>query len=280
MVQERAAAGLVVERPTQRMLDQARPVLVMRNLPQLLQADAVFLHVGLGVELELFDDQLTERAARPFGQQGIFGAQFQARLVVRLGIAVAVDAEDTGDHAGHRTVGLIEHFGAGHARIDFDAQGFGLLGQPARQVAEAGDIATVIIHIAGFGQGRDVQRALGAEIDELVGRNGGFQRRAQFFPIREQLGQARRIDDRARQDMGADFRALFQHGDADLGPVLRGLLFQADRRRKARRPATDDHDIVVHRVPRHHLGFGHSVFSLGSGKPVLFMAQAPHVPGR
>ncbi len=187
MIEERPAAGLVTERPAQRMLDQARPMLVVGDLPQLLQADAVFLHVGPGVELEFLDDELAQRAARPFGQERVFGAQFQARLIIGLGLAVAVDAEDAGDDAGDRAVGLIEHFGARHAGIDLDAQRLGLFGQPARQVAEAGYITAVIVHIAGLGQGRDVHRTLGAQIDELVLVDRGFQRRAKFFPVGEEF---------------------------------------------------------------------------------------------
>ena len=46
MVEQGAAAGAVVERPAQGVLHEAGPVLVGLDLPQLLDADAVFLRVA------------------------------------------------------------------------------------------------------------------------------------------------------------------------------------------------------------------------------------------
>ena len=43
MIEERSAAGLVVERPAHRVLHEAGPMLVGRHLPQLFQPDAEFL---------------------------------------------------------------------------------------------------------------------------------------------------------------------------------------------------------------------------------------------
>ena len=40
VIQERATAGVGLQRPSEGVLDQARPVLVGRNLPELLQPDA------------------------------------------------------------------------------------------------------------------------------------------------------------------------------------------------------------------------------------------------
>ena len=47
VIQERAAAGAVVERPAQRVLHQTLVVLVRRNLPQFLQPDAEFLRLAV-----------------------------------------------------------------------------------------------------------------------------------------------------------------------------------------------------------------------------------------
>ena len=46
VIEERAAAGAVVERPAERVLDEAAAVFVRRDLPQLLQADAEFLRLA------------------------------------------------------------------------------------------------------------------------------------------------------------------------------------------------------------------------------------------
>ena len=52
VIEERAAAGAVVERPAERVLHQARLVLLRRDLPELLEADAEFLRLAAVVEPE------------------------------------------------------------------------------------------------------------------------------------------------------------------------------------------------------------------------------------
>ena len=46
MIEERAASGLRVERPAERVLDAAGLVLRRIDLPEFLQADAVFLRIA------------------------------------------------------------------------------------------------------------------------------------------------------------------------------------------------------------------------------------------
>ena len=78
VIEERAAAGAVVERPAERVLHQAGRVLVRRDLPQLLQPDAEFLRLAIAGELERCDQRLGEDAARAFGEQRVLGAQLHA----------------------------------------------------------------------------------------------------------------------------------------------------------------------------------------------------------
>jgi outer membrane translocation and assembly module TamA len=59
------------------------------DFPQFLDADAVGLRVGVGAQVELRLDLLAEVAAAAFGEQGVFGQQFHAGLVVGAGLAVA-----------------------------------------------------------------------------------------------------------------------------------------------------------------------------------------------
>src|SRR4029453_16363928 len=78
MVEERAAAGLVVERPAHRVLNEPGLVLRFRHLPQLFQADAEFLRPRLGIEAELPDEHFRQRAARTFGEERVLAAKFDA----------------------------------------------------------------------------------------------------------------------------------------------------------------------------------------------------------
>ena len=52
MIEERAAAGAVIERPAKCVLHQARAMLFRCNLPKLLQANAEFLRLAAFVQAE------------------------------------------------------------------------------------------------------------------------------------------------------------------------------------------------------------------------------------
>ena len=73
-----------------------------------------------------------------------------------------------------------------------------------------------------------------------------IQRRALFRTICNQLNERDRIHHRARQNMGADLRTLFQDADIQV-PILFGAeLFQANRRGQSRRAGANDHNIEFH----------------------------------
>src|SRR5690242_16008430 len=58
VIDERAAASAVIERPAQRVLHQSAAVFVGRNLPELLEADAEFLRLAIGSQPEALDQRL------------------------------------------------------------------------------------------------------------------------------------------------------------------------------------------------------------------------------
>ena len=146
MIEERAAAGAIVERPAERVLHQARPVLVGRDLPQLLEADAVLLRLAALGELELPDELLGQRAARAFGDERVLAAQLHAAHEVVGRLAVAADAHVAGGDADHGAVLVVKHFGCSEAGIDLDAELGGLLAEPVAERAEADDVVAVIVH--------------------------------------------------------------------------------------------------------------------------------------
>src|SRR6478752_1478979 len=78
MVEEGAAARAVVERPAEGMLDAALVEFLRLDLPEFLQADAVFLRLAPLVESELPDGDLGERAACSLAQQRVAAAQLHA----------------------------------------------------------------------------------------------------------------------------------------------------------------------------------------------------------
>src|SRR6476469_22284 len=146
MIEERAAPGLVVERPAHGVLDETGPVLVGRHLPQLLEPDAEFLRRRFCIETELLDQLLAERAARALGDQGVFAAERDARRVAVLVRAVAGDALVAGDYALDRAVRAEDGFRHGDAGIDLDAGLLRLLTEPATEAPKTAYIAAVIAH--------------------------------------------------------------------------------------------------------------------------------------
>ena len=68
--------------------------------------------------------------AHALGEEGVFGVQLHARLVVGLVRAVARDAHVAGRDALHRAVLVEQDLGGGEAGEDLDAQRLGL---PASQ---------------------------------------------------------------------------------------------------------------------------------------------------
>ena len=83
VIQERAAVGLRIERPALAVDDEALVVLVRRDLPQFLDADAVVLRIDAVAQVELLHQLLRERPAAAFGEQRVLRVQLHAGLVAR-----------------------------------------------------------------------------------------------------------------------------------------------------------------------------------------------------
>src|SRR2546430_2734212 len=91
MVEERAAAGRIVERPAERMLDQAFLVFCGIDLPDFLQPDAEFRRLAVGVEREFRDQLLAQAATRAFGGQSASSRQSGINLSRETGSITAPD---------------------------------------------------------------------------------------------------------------------------------------------------------------------------------------------
>src|SRR5690606_4967336 len=139
MIEEGAATGALVERPAERVADQAGTVVLRLHLPELLDADAEFLRLATGVEREALDELLGERTAHALADQRVLAEQRHAGLVVGPGFAVPADAHVTRGDADHGAGLVIEHLGRGKARIDLDPERLGPGGKPAADIAERDD---------------------------------------------------------------------------------------------------------------------------------------------
>ena len=178
--------------------------------------------------------------------------QLHARRVGVLVLAVLADAHVAGGDAAHRAVLVVEHLGAGEARIDLDAQRLGLLAEPAADVAQADDVVAVVVHQPRHQEIGEAERAGLGEEQELVVAHLGLERRALLLPVGNELVQPDRIDHGAGQDMGADLGALLDQADRHFVVALGGELLETDRRRQPGRAATHDHHVIFHRLARHY----------------------------
>src|SRR6185295_18859936 len=109
--EERAAVRRRVERPAAGVDDEAWLRLVGRDLPQLLDADAVALRVAAFVELVARDQLAAEAAARALGEDRVLRVQLHAELEAPGRLAVPADAEVAGRDAAHAAVLAVEHLG-------------------------------------------------------------------------------------------------------------------------------------------------------------------------
>ena len=146
MINEGSPAVPEPERPTHRMCDLAFVVLLRVHFPDFFHADAELGDITVGIQLEPRDHVFGERTAYAFGQEYVFAMQFHPRLVTRPRRAIGFLPELASDHAFQATVVVPYQIGTGHAGKDFDAQFFGLLGQPPADIAHRYDVIAVVVH--------------------------------------------------------------------------------------------------------------------------------------
>ena len=214
VIQERAAAGRAIERPAERMLDQAGTMMVRLDLPQLLQADPVFLRLAVGVQIELLHQRLGQRAARALGEQGVAPFQLHAACEIGGGLLVLADAHIAGRDADHCAGFVVEHLARGEPGIDVDAQRLRARRQKLRDIGQRADEVAVVAHQLRHQHGRQPDRAGLAEIIEAVLAHLRLQRALGVLaPIGQQLVERGRVHHHAGQDVRADFGAFLDHHD-------------------------------------------------------------------
>ena len=87
---------------------------------------------------------------------------------------------------------------------------------------------------------------------KIVRFHGRGGRRALIAPAGQKLIQGPGFQDRAGNDMRADFRALFQQTDAQFAPVFLSKLSEANRSGETAGPRPYDDDVKLHAFARVH----------------------------
>ena len=148
------------------------------------------LGIAVFIELELADKLFAQVTATAFGKQGVFTVQRHARHVAVFLFAVFANAHVAGIHAFYPTVFVVGNFRGSKAGKDFNANGFGLGGQPAAYVAQAHNVVAVVVHGGGNGPAGYFGGALliFKQVQFVFG-NGRGKRCAFFLPVGDQFVQ-------------------------------------------------------------------------------------------
>ena len=225
VIEERAAAGVRLS-SGQPWLCMTSPLLVLlrRDLPQLLDADAVLLRIDAVAQVELAASAPATASRGSLRRTACTSRAAPCRAGSR-GLCVPSRATPMSPVATPRTAPLSSNSTSAAAKpgIDLHAQRFGLLREPAAHVAEAHDVVAVVVHQRRQQPVRACGYALSARQDQEPVL--GHRRRRCGAPRAFQSGMssfsALRIDDRAGQDVRADLRALLEHAHRDFAAAAR-----------------------------------------------------------
>jgi len=246
LVVEEPAAPRVAERPALGVDHSPGLMFLRRNVPQLLDTETENLWPTLVTKLEDLGQPLGQMAPRAFGEQGVFGVQLEARLVVGPMRAVARDPHVAGRHPLHGAVVVEEDLGGGEAGENLDSQLLRLPRQPAAEIAEAQRVRPLVVHERGQEEVRHRELAALAEDPVVILADRHGQRRALVVPVRDQLVERLRVEHGAGQDVRPDLTAFLQDADRNVASGRIRQLLEADRRGQAGGAAADNHHVIGH----------------------------------
>ncbi len=264
-VQPAAAELLVAQWVAERVDDGARRQPILRNVPELLDAEGKLRRLGFAAQLQGLHQLLGQVAADAIRENRHLGVDVGAELDGALGLAVLADAAVARAHANHPGA-VVEHVLAGKAHEQVDAFGLDLPRQPLRELVERDDVVAVILERRR--RDRQPQLLPGRQEVDVVLVHFRRQRRALGLEIRDEVAQRGRVEQGARELMPAGVAGLFDHRDRQRLPAL--LLVQlreAQGRGQAGRPAPDNQDVYFE-----GLALSHSRYS--SPKPQAFCNSA------
>ena len=226
------------------MHDQTFFVLLRRHLPHFFDTNAVSLRIFARVQIKFAHQTLAQMTARTFGEDGVFRVQLHARLILTRRLTVFANTHIARYHAFHRAVFIVQHIRSGKARIDFNTRRLGLLAHPANDIGQTDNIRPIIVETFRQQPQRCRFHTCFRQEQKLIRRHRHIQRRAQLFPVREQLIHRDRIHHRTRQNMRAQLRTFINQTHIDVGIQL----LQANCRRQTGRTTAHDQDIIFHHI--------------------------------
>ena len=219
------------------------------NLPDLLEADRVGRHVGLVAELECTNQLLGEIPAHAVREDRDLGEDVRTWLEVRLLLAVPPDAFVARAHTHDRRA-IEQHRLARKAREQVDTRRFDELAHPLGDLVERDDVVAVVPERRR--RDRQPKRPPRRQEVDVVLTHLAFERRRRR-EVRHELGQRRRIQERARERVRADLARFFEDGNRQRIAAFPFLqLGKTKRRREAAGPPADDQHVDFELVARWH----------------------------
>ncbi len=192
--------------------------------------------------------------ARALAEQRVFAAQLQATGKGRFEAAILGNTHIAGSNPDHTARLVIKQFGCGKARINLDTQRLCFAGEPFHHLTQRDDIVAVIIHQWRHHPVGKANRHRGAKKEKAVILHLRGDRGTLLLPVGDKLVDADRVNDGARQDMGAGLRALLDDDHRNFGTIIHRQLFETDGGGQTCRSGANNHHIVVHLVARWLIG--------------------------
>ncbi len=186
---------------------------IVGQLPQLFDAGRIHLRFLAVIETEPRNSLLGERAAWAFAENDDLCKQIGARLVVRFGFTVVVDALVAGAHADH-AVAVPQEFLTRKFAEDLHAERFGLRRHPFRQTLQRRDVFAMVIERRRRERRLDFP-ALRQE-PEFVATDRCVNGSTALEPIRHELVDCARVEHEPRNAVIADLGGFLDHEDLEL----------------------------------------------------------------
>ena len=130
MIQKSAAIG-IRQWPALAVNNAARRMLLRRNVPQFLKADAINLRLAILIEPKLRLEQFRKMSANTFGKERVFGVQLHPWHIIVFVAAIARNAHVASCYALDRAIAVVEDFGGSKSGKNFDTEIFSLSSKPA-----------------------------------------------------------------------------------------------------------------------------------------------------
>ena len=146
VIKKRSSAAAARQRPPKRVLNNPRAEFLRGNLPQLLEANSIFLWAVRRLEFVAGDRLFRQGSARAFRKQYVLAPQFHAPGETGLWFAVPSNSHIAGRDADYIAFLPEKQFGRSEARVDFNAEAFRARAEPPRDRAEGANKVAVVAH--------------------------------------------------------------------------------------------------------------------------------------